>query len=253
MPRVMSAIAMIVIAALALWLGGWCFVWLICFVIGASMWEFTRLLQPQPALLCLALGGIAGLSLVGFSLVGFFLINGVLMFPLLMAAPLIGVAFVKQHRLLFWAYSTLIMMAGGGFIFIGSSVTLIWFVMIIIISDVAGYFAGRFIGGPKFWPRVSPKKTWSGTVAGWIGAFILGLVGMYLGRYSLVEASLFPLVAFAGQMGDIAQSAIKRKMGVKDSSNLIPGHGGVLDRFDAMIGAGSGFLILALLGIFYGI
>jgi phosphatidate cytidylyltransferase len=90
------------------------------------------------------------------------------------------------------------------------------------------------LGGPKFWPAISPKKTWSGTVAGWLGAVAVGY-GFWaagFGAWHLLWAS--PFVAFAGQMGDIAESAIKRRTGVKDSSNLIPGHGGLLDRFDAL-------------------
>ncbi|WP_039017654.1 phosphatidate cytidylyltransferase [Halocynthiibacter namhaensis] len=113
---------------------------------------------------------------------------------------------------------------------------------IVIISDVSGYFAGRLIGGPKFWPRISPKKTWSGTIAGWIGAALFGMffvIFQYGVDYNfLVWSVMFAVLAFAGQMGDIIQSAIKRRCGVKDSSDLIPGHGGVLDRFDAMIGVG---------------
>lgn len=113
----------------------------------------------------------------------------------------------------------------------------LWLMGVVIISDTAGYFAGRIIGGPKFWPSLSPKKTWSGTVAGWIGAALLGL-GLWLGGHG--DAALIwvsPLVAFSGQMGDIAESWLKRRAGVKDSSNLIPGHGGFMDRFDAVTGA----------------
>jgi phosphatidate cytidylyltransferase len=118
-----------------------------------------------------------------------------------------------------------------------------WLMAVVVVSDIAGYFAGRMIGGPKFWPKVSPKKTWSGTAAGWIGAAV---VGVFFMRWTGAGAMLVPLsiaTSFAGQLGDIAESAIKRKAGVKDSSNLIPGHGGVMDRFDAMLGA-SVFLFL---------
>jgi phosphatidate cytidylyltransferase len=106
---------------------------------------------------------------------------------------------------------------------------------VVLASDVAGYFAGRVLGGPKFWPHVSPKKTWSGTVAGWVLAALVGwaFMGPLGADAGLIGASV--LLAFAGQMGDIAESAIKRRRGVKDSSDLIPGHGGVLDRFDALI------------------
>jgi phosphatidate cytidylyltransferase len=92
----------------------------------------------------------------------------------------------------------------------------------------------EFWAGRKFWPRVSPKKTWSGTVAGWVGAAGVGLAFWAAGQGSAALVWVSPLVAFAGQMGDIAESAIKRRAGVKDSSGLIPGHGGLMDRFDAL-------------------
>lgn len=119
----------------------------------------------------------------------------------------------------------------------------LWLVGTVVLSDVLGYFVGRSLGGPKFWPSLSPKKTWSGTVAGWVGAALLGAALAAGGAAAWSAALLGPLVAFAGQMGDIAESALKRRAGVKDSSDLIPGHGGLMDRFDAMTGA----LILAFL------
>ena len=112
---------------------------------------------------------------------------------------------------------------------------ILWLVCVVVASDVAGYFAGRAFGGPKFWPAISPKKTWSGTIAGWVGAVLVGLGFMLAGQGGLALVLLSPFVAFAGQMGDIAESWFKRRAGVKDSSNLIPGHGGFLDRFDALI------------------
>ncbi len=127
---------------------------------------------------------------------------------------------------------------------------------IVVISDTLGYFAGRMIGGPKFWPRISPKKTWSGTIAGWLGAALFGAFvvapmvatatdGSQPLRFALIAVAL----AFAGQMGDIAESAIKRRAGVKDASALIPGHGGFLDRLDAMIAAAAAAMVyLALSG-----
>ncbi len=114
---------------------------------------------------------------------------------------------------------------------------MVWLVLVVVASDIMGYFAGRMLGGPKFWPRVSPKKTWSGTVAGWVGAAAVGLVLVVMGHAGPAIVVLSPLVALAGQMGDIVESLLKRRAGVKDASRLIPGHGGVLDRFDALIGA----------------
>jgi phosphatidate cytidylyltransferase len=112
---------------------------------------------------------------------------------------------------------------------------ILWLVGVVVASDVAGYFAGRSLGGPKFWPAISPKKTWSGTIAGWVGAALVGLGFVLAGQGGWALVVLSPFVAFAGQMGDITESWFKRRAGVKDASNLIPGHGGVLDRFDALI------------------
>ena len=120
----------------------------------------------------------------------------------------------------------------------------LWLLGVVITSDVMGYFAGRTLGGPKFWPAISPKKTWSGTVAGWIGAAVLGLVFVALGHGSWPLILLSPVVAFAGQIGDIAESWLKRRVGVTDSSKLTPGHGGLLDRFDALVGAMVAVMIL---------
>ena len=112
---------------------------------------------------------------------------------------------------------------------------ILWLVALVAVSDIAGYFVGRSLGGVKVWPKVSPKKTWSGTVAGWIGAIFVGLVFFWIGAKGYEFLWLSPLLALSGQVGDMVQSALKRAVGVKDSSNLLPGHGGFLDRFDALI------------------
>ena len=122
-----------------------------------------------------------------------------------------------------------------------------WLMGVIIISDTAGYFFGRMLGGPKFWPALSPKKTWSGTVAGWIGACLLGVALWLSGRGDAALIWVSPIVCFAGQMGDLAESWLKRRAGVKDSSNLIPGHGGFMDRFDAVTGAVLATMVIGLL------
>jgi phosphatidate cytidylyltransferase len=109
------------------------------------------------------------------------------------------------------------------------------------ICDTAAYAAGRRFGGPKLTPAISPGKTWSGAVGGVVGALVcapvLGVLGLNglgwrFGVGQLVAAGL--LVAIVAQVGDAAESLLKREAGVKDSSNLIPGHGGVLDRLDSL-------------------
>lgn len=114
---------------------------------------------------------------------------------------------------------------------------LLLLIAVVIATDIFGYFAGRILGGPKFWPRISPKKTWSGVVAGWMASALVGIVVMIVWNGSLILPILAVLMSLASQLGDIAESAIKRRAGVKDTSDLIPGHGGFMDRFDGIVGA----------------
>jgi phosphatidate cytidylyltransferase len=119
---------------------------------------------------------------------------------------------------------------------------------IVWSTDIFGYFAGRAIGGPKLMPVVSPKKTWSGAVAGTLGAMVAGvLVAKLFGSFSTVAiAAVALLLSVGAQAGDLFESWIKRKFGVKDSSQLIPGHGGVMDRLD-------GFWAAAVVGCIIGL
>ena len=113
-------------------------------------------------------------------------------------------------------------------------------------TDTLAYFGGRALGGPKLWPAVSPNKTISGAVSGFAGALAAAAVcatalrGLGLGP-ALMLGGLWSLAA---QAGDLLESAVKRRFGVKDSGHIIPGHGGVLDRVDGLLGAaGLGFLL----------
>ena len=146
----------------------------------------------------------------------------------------------------------MILLAGFGLVQIRDDMGfgwLMWLVLVVVTTDVVGYFAGRAIGGPKFWPRVSPKKTWSGTAAGWVGAAIIGALFSFNAGIGLQLIGISIAVSMASQMGDMAESGMKRRLGVKDSSTLIPGHGGLLDRFDGMLGAS---VFLLIIGQFIG-
>ncbi|WP_265500270.1 phosphatidate cytidylyltransferase [Paracoccus beibuensis] len=169
-----------------------------------------------------------------------------LLLPILLGLP--GAA--RRDRGTYAIFGTAILLVAYGLVgfreLYGLSFVL-WLMGVIIISDTAGYFFGRTLGGPKFWPQLSPKKTWSGTIAGWIATCLFGAM-LWLtdhGDAALVWVS--PLVCFAGQMGDIAESWLKRRAGVKDSSNLIPGHGGFMDRFDAVTGAVLATMVIGIL------
>jgi phosphatidate cytidylyltransferase len=122
-------------------------------------------------------------------------------------------------------------------------------VLIVWASDVGAYLAGRLIGGPRLAPRISPGKTWAGGAGGLVAAVGIGIFvavwtteGGNLGRVALVAACL----GVVAQAGDLLESLIKRRFGVKDSGRLIPGHGGLLDRLDGMLAAAPAAALLAL-------
>ncbi|MGB8815421.1 MAG: phosphatidate cytidylyltransferase, partial [Paracoccaceae bacterium] len=241
-PRLLSALVMVAVGATEIWIGGPAFAALVMVLTGVMAWELASITAAGPHHHALIVGFAAALSLLLIRMVP----HPAIML-LLFAPSLLGLALPRRDKVVFAAYALLIMLTGYGFITLrnGSGIEIIlWLVLVVVASDILGYFAGRILGGPKFWPAVSPKKTWSGTVAGWIGAALVGLGFWAAGQGGAALIWLSPLVAFAGQMGDIAESAIKRRAGVKDSSSLIPGHGGFLDRFDALAGA---VVVVALL------
>jgi len=129
-------------------------------------------------------------------------------------------------------------------------IALIFVLLIVWTTDIGAYFAGRGIGGPKLWPRVSPNKTWAGA----IGGFAVSLL-VAAGFAASGVSRILPLLivggalSIAGQLGDLFESAVKRHFGVKDSGHLIPGHGGLMDRLDSLVAA---IALAAILGILRG-
>ena len=117
-------------------------------------------------------------------------------------------------------------------------VALILILLVVWVTDIGGYFAGRGIGGPKLWPRVSPKKTWAGAIGGFAAslAVVAGFAAIGLGKTGPMLL-LGAVLSVASQLGDLFESAVKRRFGVKDSSHIIPGHGGLLDRLDGFVAA----------------
>lgn len=133
--------------------------------------------------------------------------------------------------------------------------TLFWLLAVVWASDIGAYAAGRTIGVPRLAPRVSPAKTWAGAVGGLsaaVGASIL--LGWLMPLAGWAPAQPFPALlaaagavcSVAGQLGDLAESAFKRRVGAQDSGRLIPGHGGVLDRIDAYAAAAFALMLATL-------
>jgi phosphatidate cytidylyltransferase len=245
-PRVVSAIVMIAVGAAEIWLGGPSFAVLVILMTAGMIWELAAITAPVQKNRPLLMAGIAAAALGGALLLRSDLATSLLMMP-----PLALALTPRRDRRIAALYAAAIMVAGYGLVVLREEIGttgILWLVIIVVMSDVAGYFVGRLMGGPKFWPKISPKKTWSGTVAGWVGAALVGLCFVLAGRGDWGLVILSPIVALAGQLGDILESWIKRRAGVKDSSHLIPGHGGLLDRFDALIGA---TVLVMLLGLFF--
>ncbi|MFT6024101.1 MAG: phosphatidate cytidylyltransferase [Ascidiaceihabitans sp.] len=239
--RLSSALAMVVVGIWGVWMGSHIFHILVAVICGLMIWELVRMIAPRNAPLALQLGTLSGVALI----VAIYVPSG-FAFPLLLAPVFVGFGQLNKHRVVFMIFAVMVLLAGFGMMSVRDDLGIgwmMWLICVVVVTDVMGYFAGRMIGGPKFWPAVSPKKTWAGTGFGWIGAAIVGWV------FALNTGATFELIgisiaiSMASQMGDIAESAIKRMTDVKDSSALIPGHGGVLDRFDGMLGA-SVFLLI---------
>lgn len=172
------------------------------------------------------------------------------------AAVLIFCEWVKISSFRLWwavpgaAYSTVFLAA---MILLRDSpyglTAVLWLFGLIWAADTAAYFAGRAIGGPKLWPAVSPNKTWSGSIAGTLAGIIAGLVVIRLAGLALhpMHVMIALIVVIAAQCGDLLESAFKRHFGVKDSGQLIPGHGGVMDRCDSLVLASAVALSIGVL------
>ncbi|MBD3679300.1 MAG: phosphatidate cytidylyltransferase [Rhodobacteraceae bacterium] len=240
--RLGTGAVLLVVGIGAMWIGGIWFALLSALASAVMVWELAQMISPSQRFEALGLALLAGLSVL---LARF--MSDIYALPLLVVPALAGVALVRSQWGIFAIFAFAICLAGYGLTTFRDEhglIWLFWLVSVVMVTDIFGYFAGRMIGGKKFWPSISPKKTWSGTLAGWIGSAVVGYVFASFTSLDGWIVWVSVVISFASQMGDIAESAVKRRMGVKDSSNLLPGHGGLFDRFDGLLAASIMMLVI---------
>lgn len=243
--RIVSGVAIIALAIGEIWVGGAAFGVLLIVTAGLMGWEISRMHTRRfgvPVLFGALLSGALALWMFLSPLwAGLAALPVAALALSLHAAPL---------RVIGWALAVTVACATLQVLRsdFGLAVTL-WLLLVVMASDVGGYFAGRVLGGPKILPRISPKKTWSGTLGGWALAAIVGGVALSMGVGNAWIVPLSVVTAMASQIGDMMESVMKRRAGVKDSSRLIPGHGGLLDRFDGVVGASCAAAVFIAIGI----
>jgi phosphatidate cytidylyltransferase len=238
-PRVAAAVALGLAALGIAWIGGLVFVafWWIGSAIVLGEWQ--RIVRGERLVERIAVGALALAAAALFAMH-----NEALAAIAALVVGAAAVGWVAGPAARIWA--------GVGAVYAGALVVslgllraspsyglpaVVWLFAVVWGTDIAAYFAGRLIGGPRLWPSVSPGKTWSGAIAGAVAG---GLLGLLLSGWTSRIDRLFCLglaAAVVAELGDLFESALKRRFGVKDSSRLIPGHGGLMDRLDAFIAA----------------
>ncbi|MDE2114220.1 MAG: CDP-archaeol synthase [Hyphomicrobiales bacterium] len=247
--RVISAVIMAVAAGIAAWLG--CGLFLLCWVFLGSMvaLEWQQIVASQSQIYRTTVSILVIVLCAMLSSHG----SGVEALQLAAVGALLVASLAETKRRI-WAgigvlYAAGMVIAVCALRFTDSPygmLAIFWLFAVVWGTDVMAYFGGRLIGGPKLWPRISPSKTWSGTLVGIASGALLGLFLCWLAGKAGAPGFVLGLgliLAIGAQMGDLFESAIKRRFGVKDSSPLIPGHGGFMDRLDGFIFAS----ILALM------
>ncbi len=252
--RLASGIVLAVIALLDLWAGGAWAAGFLSVVLALMLWEYHRMVTGSgaiatPSLVVPVVAGVVALAATAASgpPAGF----------ACLAVGAILVAVLGRPKPLWllggFLYMTLAM---GALVVLRAKepegvLLILWLVIVVVAADVGAYFVGRRVGGRKLWPAVSPGKTWSGAFGGLAAAGLVGILFAWLvvGWHPIRIGLLSLGIAVCSQLGDLLESGVKRRFGVKDASRLIPGHGGVMDRLDGVMGGVWFFAICDAIGL----
>jgi len=238
LPRVVVGALLIAVALVDVWYGGWWFTALVA--VGVLLifteWSVMHGIPRAPRL-----GGLIVLAAACLATQAGYM--GQALAGLVVAAVILGLlARVGRVCSMRWMTTGLLYAGLPGVALVwlreqpqGLGLVL-WVLALVWATDIFAYAAGRLIGGPKIAPKISPKKTWAGLIGGVIGAMVVGGgVADYAGFPAPLFATLSGLLAVVSQAGDFFESWLKRRVGVKDSGTLLPGHGGIMDRVDGLV------------------
>jgi phosphatidate cytidylyltransferase len=239
--RVVSATVMLPVGLGGLWLGGW--VWATLVTLAAlvlalewlalcrvPVWGLRTLAVPASVLVSCVLTALGQAPL---ALTWLAVWTGVVWLRMRRPAPALGMPYVGLSAVaLIWLRDSSAAGRGG----------VLFLLLVVWATDIAAYAVGRLVGGPRLAPAISPGKTWSGAAGGFCGALLVG----WAAAPGFSAVPLAAVLSVIAQGGDLMESALKRRFGVKDSGRLIPGHGGLLDRLDGVLAAAPAAALLAL-------
>lgn len=256
MLRLISAAFLLPPTIFAIWIGAPWFDLLLIGAAGAMGWEWARMTLGGGArpLGSWVLAGACAALVAAVALDTDFLTLAVLLGAGIMVAPLIAGFSRGKMPALYTIGFPVISISCTCWVWLrvmpeGREMVL-WLMGVVWATDTGAYFVGRMIGGPRLAPTISPNKTWAGLIGGMAAAGGIGaLIGTSVGGSGPLLALLGAGLAVVAQTGDLAESALKRHAGVKDSGRMIPGHGGILDRVDGLMPVA---LVLVLLVAFFG-
>lgn len=247
MVRTISAAVMLPVVVGVIWLGGWWFGALLAISAGVMYWEWQGLCgeKGKKSYIGAVFCGAGPVIFLGFGA------QAALM-ACVACSAVAGMTGREGRRVFLVTGFAYIWLACSAAVWLrgldpAGMETVIWLGVVVVMTDTCAYFTGRTLGGPKLAPKISPKKTWSGLIGGIAGAavasgILAGVIDADIVAVALVSGGL----AVVAQIGDLAVSKAKRAFGVKDSGNIIPGHGGVLDRFDGVLSASIAIAFLSL-------
>lgn len=248
--RICSAAVLAPVVLIVGWFGGWPFYILVLIVSVAVQFEWARISRPNTSNTVLLF--LAALCAVELLLVQLKQFDVALLTLLISIGSLAAYGFINPQKRWIGIGHAYAILFGVALLFFRHDATfgvaaLAFVIGVVWVTDTFAYFVGRAAGGPKLWVSVSPGKTWSGAIGGAVAGFLFGFILSYFVAQTsgIYLAGVGLLLSCVSQLGDLFESWVKRRKGVKDSGNMIPGHGGMMDRVDGLIFASVAALIIA--------